>query len=292
MIWPSESTSRITEQLLCRAHATPSYWAHGVGASLATHVLAVGGYTLLLMCSSWLASADLPEWLPPQSGVNSRPQVASQAIVLEATFAEPVREESQAVAVPLPEAHEPPQQEPLEPALTELRRLQDTAQRILQQRDKASLERLPDAPDAAAAAQLTRASYSRSPRPASSPPRAAQVARRGHGVSIESITSVASVAAQESHGAETDALPQQLYNPEPEYPSAQYAARVGGTVRIRIRLREDGRVGQATVHRTSGVPALDNAALAAVRRWRFEAASTQRPTARELVFPIRFVPPE
>ena len=128
-------------------------------------------------------------------------------------------------------------------------------------------------------------------RDASEMPPAAQVPKRGRGVAVQTITSVASIAAQESHGAETEALPHKVFSPEPEYPAAEYAAGIGGRVRIRIRLDEHGRVEAASIYQASGVKALDQAALQAVWQWRFEPSSSSRRTVRELVVPIRFIPP-
>jgi protein TonB len=45
-----------------------------------------------------------------------------------------------------------------------------------------------------------------------------------------------------------------------------------GTVTITARITPDGRVIEARVRETSGHPALDTAALEAIRRWRFEPA--------------------
>ena len=55
----------------------------------------------------------------------------------------------------------------------------------------------------------------------------------------------------------------------PPYP--RHAREMGweGTVVLRVEVKPDGTVGEVSVHRTSGYPALDEAALTAVKRWRF-----------------------
>jgi TonB family protein len=54
----------------------------------------------------------------------------------------------------------------------------------------------------------------------------------------------------------------------PQYPDAAYRAKVEGTVVLAILIGEDGEVAYAEI--LQSVPALDDAALACVRGWRFE----------------------
>lgn len=63
-----------------------------------------------------------------------------------------------------------------------------------------------------------------------------------------------------------------LKNPAPEYP--QMAQRRGweGTVLLRVEVMASGKPGQIQIQKSSGRPALDDAALAAVKRWRFVPA--------------------
>ncbi len=61
----------------------------------------------------------------------------------------------------------------------------------------------------------------------------------------------------------------------------------GGLVVVRALVRSDGTVGQAKI--AQSVRGLDEAALEAVRRWRFEPAMRNgRPTALRVYIPVRF----
>ncbi len=293
MLRQIEPVSSVIEQTAIRVSATPSYLGHGMAASLATHAIVAGGYSLLLLAASWVTSANLPEWMPPQSGVQSRPQKASEAIVLEAAFQEPVERETRPVTLRRPTDRPPEPDPPLDAVETRLERFLRAPPVPTRTRNwNVSGEAESDPQDDAERPREDRTRRQTEERLANQEPPSAQVARREHGLAIQTISSVASVSAQESHGAETDALPQSLFNPEPDYPARQYREHIGGTVRIRIHLGDDGRVTAASVFKTSGVAALDQAALKAVRRWRFEPVSTARPTAREIIFPIRFEPSE
>ena len=98
------------------------------------------------------------------------------------------------------------------------------------------------------------------------------------------------VAAPGAAGATSDSPPVPIFNPSPEYPAAALAARLTGRVLLRVRVLANGKVESATVQQSSGVKSLDEAALAAVRRWRFEFRATAVTAAsREVAVPIRFV---
>lgn len=59
-------------------------------------------------------------------------------------------------------------------------------------------------------------------------------------------------------------------NPPPDYPPAARRRGLQGTVVILVVVDEHGDVTAASVQRSSGHALLDEAALAAVRRWRFQ----------------------
>lgn len=63
-----------------------------------------------------------------------------------------------------------------------------------------------------------------------------------------------------------------LHNPKPAYPPMARKLGLEGTVRLRILVDPDGATDQARILDSSGTEVLDNAALEAVRRWRFVPA--------------------
>jgi protein TonB len=63
--------------------------------------------------------------------------------------------------------------------------------------------------------------------------------------------------------------PRYLEAMRPPYPRRAREMGWEGTVVLRVEVRPDGTVGAASVHRTSGYLTLDEAALIAVKRWRF-----------------------
>jgi protein TonB len=60
---------------------------------------------------------------------------------------------------------------------------------------------------------------------------------------------------------------------EPTYPSASRRAGEEGTVRLKVLVDEKGRPRDVTVANSSGFTRLDQAAMEAVRKWRFVAAT-------------------
>jgi protein TonB len=60
-----------------------------------------------------------------------------------------------------------------------------------------------------------------------------------------------------------------LNNPPPTYPSLSRRMREQGTVILRVRVREDGLAAEVDLHHGSGHRRLDEAAMKAVRHWRF-----------------------
>lgn len=63
-----------------------------------------------------------------------------------------------------------------------------------------------------------------------------------------------------------------LNNPPPPYPSLSRRLHEEGRVVLDVYILADGRVGETKLRRSSGHPRLDEAALDAVRRWRYVPA--------------------
>ena len=68
--------------------------------------------------------------------------------------------------------------------------------------------------------------------------------------------------------AETSALPSRSIRVDPQYPDLARQGRIQGIVVIEAHVGLDGRVKEARVLR--GIPLLDDAALSAVRQWRYQ----------------------
>jgi periplasmic protein TonB len=60
---------------------------------------------------------------------------------------------------------------------------------------------------------------------------------------------------------------------EPSYPSASRRAGEEGTVRLKVLVDEKGRPREVAIANSSGFARLDQAAMEAVRKWRFVAAT-------------------
>lgn len=85
------------------------------------------------------------------------------------------------------------------------------------------------------------------------------------------------------------ARPDHAHSPQPEYPMALRELGVQGTVLLRVWVEPDGRPGDIRLARSSGQRLFDDAALRAVRNWRFLPARTgEQAIASWVEFPIRF----
>jgi periplasmic protein TonB len=80
------------------------------------------------------------------------------------------------------------------------------------------------------------------------------------------------VAGLPGEGITQRAIPQGGYQHRPAYPSTARRLGVQGTTLLNVLVADDGRVANVVVARSAGHPDLDEAAAAAVRRWRFEPA--------------------
>lgn len=113
-------------------------------------------------------------------------------------------------------------------------------------------------PDSSHAANLPRAS---------DPPAADQVSPSPAQGSRPSAASAA------TKGAQYDVLPRRISNTPPSYPAEALAEGITGRVILRVKVSAAGNVTAATIHTSSGHRVLDQAALAAVKQWRFAPAT-------------------
>ena len=100
---------------------------------------------------------------------------------------------------------------------------------------------------------------------------------------------VATSAAQPDRQATQSARPDYAFNPQPDYPMLLREHGIGGVVWVRVWVDSEGRPAEIKLAKGSGYRLLDDAALRAVRVWRFIPAQngTQR-LASWVEFPIRF----
>ncbi|MFT3735576.1 MAG: energy transducer TonB [Rhodocyclaceae bacterium] len=85
------------------------------------------------------------------------------------------------------------------------------------------------------------------------------------------------------------ARPDYAYNPKPDYPMLLREQGIGGTVLLRVWAGIDGLPGDITILKSSGYRLLDEAALRAVRSWRFlPARRGSERLASWVEFPVRF----
>ena len=79
------------------------------------------------------------------------------------------------------------------------------------------------------------------------------------------------------------------YQVKPRYPESARRQRVEGTVLLKMRITEQGHVEDVQVERSAGHPELDESAMEAVRRWRFEPARRNgEPVAILVTIPVVF----
>jgi protein TonB len=90
-------------------------------------------------------------------------------------------------------------------------------------------------------------------------------------------------------GGSSSAHPRYAVNPPPDYPPDERRSHHEGTVLLHVKVTADGAASDVRLQHTSGFPALDAAALAAVHRWKFEPARVNgMAVAAEVEVPVRF----
>jgi len=90
--------------------------------------------------------------------------------------------------------------------------------------------------------------------------------------------------------ATTAASPDYLRNPPPPYPRESRYNKEEGTVLLAVELNGEGEVSQISLRKSSNFPKLDEAALSAVRRWKFKPARVAGiGVSSSIVVPVKFV---
>ena len=97
-----------------------------------------------------------------------------------------------------------------------------------------------------------------------------------------------SQSAQPAGGGGSGAAPLSG-NPQPQYPYRARQRHWEGRVVLRVVVDAQGQPERVSVLSSSGYDVLDDAALDAIRRWRFQPARRAgRPVAEEIEIPVRF----
>jgi protein TonB len=80
-----------------------------------------------------------------------------------------------------------------------------------------------------------------------------------------------------------------LQNPSPAYPLAARKRGIEGVVRLNVEVSAEGAPTAVNLAESSGFAPLDEAALAAVRNWRFEPAKRGgKAVSARVEIPLRF----
>lgn len=185
--------------------------------------------------------------------------------------------EDSAGAAPRPEPLEAPRPEQAarpEPEATQAA-APDRAPQAPMERDPAPLQAVPEnEPPAMAEAALPLP-----PPPAPRLPAApTSAARQAPASNPAGVSQLADSASSQAGGAEASGpvIPPrrlgQAFNAPPAYPSASRIRNEQGRVTLTVQIGPTGAVTEAAVQVSAGYPALDRAALEAVRNWRFEPA--------------------
>src|SRR5258706_6067574 len=94
----------------------------------------------------------------------------------------------------------------------------------------------------------------------------------------------AGAAAHEPELPADTTAPVLIEKAEPEYPRAAMEAGVGGTVGLELTVGDDGNIAQIKIVKSAGF-GLDEAAVAAARRFRFRPATHDgKPVASTVLF--------
>jgi protein TonB len=80
--------------------------------------------------------------------------------------------------------------------------------------------------------------------------------------------------------------------PPPDYPIELACRQIGGITLLNVSLAANGYAVKVDIVASSGNPTLDEAAVAAVREWKFRPATVRGlPTTSKVQVPVRFTPP-
>jgi protein TonB len=97
------------------------------------------------------------------------------------------------------------------------------------------------------------------------------------------------VASEAPHGAIVPAMPDDLHNPQPDYPEESRLNHEEGFVMLQVNVTAGGEPAHVSVLQSSGYFRLDRAAVESIQQWRFHPATAAgMPIPAETEVPIRF----
>jgi protein TonB len=107
--------------------------------------------------------------------------------------------------------------------------------------------------------------------------------------SQSAVASIPSKGTASTGGITRTARPQGGYQVRPSYPASARRLGIQGITMLRVHVLVDGRVGDVLVETSAGHPDLDQAAMEAVGKWRFEPARRGKEAVVVWVtLPVRF----
>lgn len=106
-----------------------------------------------------------------------------------------------------------------------------------------------------------------------SPPMAAPVQAPATNATAVSGTHANSVSAHSEHSqVKATSASANLNNPEPNYPDDARKNHIEGKVLVKVQVNTEGLCSNIAIKRSSGHKALDDSALATIKKWRFNPA--------------------
>jgi protein TonB len=110
------------------------------------------------------------------------------------------------------------------------------------------------------------------------------------GQNLAAVGAGASALGADDTGSLTSfAVPKGGYQMKPAYPESARRAGIEGTSLLRFEITEGGTVSKITVEKSAGHEELDRAAMAAVKKWRFDPARRgAQAVAVWVTLPVRF----
>ena len=106
---------------------------------------------------------------------------------------------------------------------------------------------------------------------------------------VQGLEEAGARAVGQAAGGGTSASPVGGYQVKPRYPESARRRGIEGTALLKMRITAQGSVADVQLERSAGHPELDESAMEAVRRWRFNPARRDgEPVAVWVLIPVEF----